>query len=203
MIFICDIFICLRILKSFDLMMVFFQNRFCLTNSLSFHFKLQIIPIYHLIEAMKIFTLISLLLSNISVVASQVTCCEVDRTKPNVSNMQPSNKYTANVNEWITFKAEVNDACGIASVSINIQGYALSGHETRETVGCPAGHFCRDYRFPAMGENSWTVEAVDNCGLRRITGAAYFCVGSCPRYLRSLAEAISDKGFEKEFSNLS
>ena len=111
--------------------------------------------------------------------------------------MQPSNKYTANVNEWITFKAEVNDACGIASVSIDIQGYALSGHETRDTVGCPAGHFCKDYRFSSTGENSWTVEAVDNCGLRRITGAAHFCVGSCPRYLRLSAEALSDKDSEK------
>ena len=142
---------------------------------------------------MKTFTLISLLLANISAVTSQPTCCEVDHTKPNVSNMQPTNRYTADVNEWITFKAKVNDACGVASVNISIQGYALSGYETRETVSCPAGYFCRDYRFPTTGENSWTVEAVDNCGLRRITGAANFCVGSCPRYLRSSTEALSRK----------
>ena len=145
-----------------------------------------------LMQAMKTLLLISLVTLKTTAVVSQVTCCTIDHTKPNVSNMQPANQFSANVNEWITFKAEVNDACGVASVNINIEGYALNGHETRDTIDCPPGQFCKDYRFPTMGENWWTVEATDGCGLKRITGDAHFCIGSCPRYLRSSAEALSN-----------
>ena len=116
---------------------------------------------------MKIFLLISLLLSNIATTISQGTCCADDNTKPNVSNIQPANKYTANVNEWITFKAKVNDRCGIESVHIDIHGYALTGHEVRDTVGCPPGFFCKDYRFQTMGENYWTVSKSHNSVLPR------------------------------------
>ena len=101
-------------------------------------------------------------------------------------------QFTANVNEWITFKAEVNDAWSVASVNIKIEGCALTGHETRDTIYCPPGHYCKDYCFPTMGENLSKVEATDGRGLQRITGDAHFCIGPCPIHLRSSAEALSN-----------
>ena len=111
--------------------------------------------------------------------------------KPNISYMEPVTGFTANVNEWITFKAKVNDQCGVSDVSLEIQGYALTGYETKDTIDCPSGYFCKDYRFPTMGENWWHVEAIDSCGVKRITGDARFYIGSCPRHLRSPMKAAS------------
>ena len=141
---------------------------------------------------MKPSLLLSLAAIKLASITSQPTCCQISQVKPNVSNIEPKNGYTANVNEWITFKAEVTGACGVSSVNINLQGYALTNHEVRETVGCPSGYFCKDYRFATMGENWWHIEAIDNCGIKRMTGDAHFCIGACPRYLRSSAEALSN-----------
>ena len=142
---------------------------------------------------MKSSLLLSIVTLNLANIRSQPTCCQMSQAKPNVSNMEPVNGYTANVNEWITFKAEVTGACGVCSVNINIQGYALTNHEVRETIGCPSGYFCKDYRFPTMGENWWNIKAIDNCGMKRITGDAHFCIGACPRYLSLSVEALSNK----------
>ena len=142
-----------------------------------------------MIQTMKTLLLLSILASKIKTIVS-ATCCELDHTKPNVSNIYPVNGITVNANDWVTFKAEINDNCGVSSVNISIQGYALDKHETRDTVSCPPGYFCRDYRFLTVGENWWTVEATDSCGLQRITGQTHFCVGSCPRYLRSLKDSL-------------
>merc|ERR1712157_3436 len=90
------------------------------------------------------------------------TCCELDHTKPNVSDMSPPN------------------------------GYAINGYQTKKTESCPPGYHCLDYKFPTTGQNWWNMEATDVCGLRRITGNANFCVGACPRYLRESKETISE-----------
>ena len=115
------------------------------------------------------------------------TCCSNDSDPPNVSNRSPVAWSVFPANQPITFKAWVDDMCGIASTFINIYGYALQGHVASATAAseCPDGYFCLDYSFPESGQNWWSMEVVDNCGHKRIVGNSTFCIEACPRNLRA------------------
>ena len=112
------------------------------------------------------------------------TCCDVDHDSPNVSDRSPTVGTVVGTNEWTTFSAAISDNCGLAQVHVNVYGYALSGFQTRITPSCPPGYYCLDYSFPTSGQNWYSVEAIDNCGLKRTLGNSTFCVESCPRDLR-------------------
>merc|ERR1719296_627791 len=83
-----------------------------------------LLPTTKMIQTMKTLLLLSILASKIKTIVS-ATCCELDHTKPNVSNIYPVNGITVNANDWVTFKAEINDNRGVSSVNISIQGYIL------------------------------------------------------------------------------
>ena len=130
-----------------------------------------------------------LVVSNL-VYTGAVTCCDLDHDSPNVSDRSPVVGAVIGANQWTTFKAAVNDNCGLQQVHINVYGYALSGHQSRATPSCPLGYYCLDYSFPTSGQNWYSVEATDNCGLTRTLGNSTFCVESCPRNLRTLSSNL-------------
>merc|ERR1719362_1294050 len=113
-----------------------------------------------------------------------VTCCDVDHDPPNVSSRSPVVGTVIGANQWTTFSASVGDNCGLQKVYVNVYGYALRGHEKRASPACPPGRFCVDYSFPTSGQNWYSIEVTDNCGLKRTLGNSTFCVESCSRNLR-------------------
>ena len=133
---------------------------------------------------------LTLAVLNLSYAGADITCCDLDHNSPNVSDRKPVVGTVIGANQWTTFSASVNNNCGLQQVNINVYGYALSEHQTRATPSCPPGYFCLDYSFPSSGQNWYSVEATDNCGLKRTLGNSTFCVESCQRNLRSSAKSL-------------
>ena len=122
---------------------------------------------------------------NIGHTVANISCCDVDHDSPNISDRNPVVGTVIGANDWTTFSAAVSDNCGLEKFHINVYGYALSGYQSRATPSCSPGYYCLDYSFPTSGQNWYSVEATDSCGLKRTLGNSIFCVESCPRNLRS------------------
>lgn len=136
--------------------------------------------------------LLSIILITISRATAQTCCDAPDKDPPNVSNRSPSAWTVFPANQVITFKAYVDDLCGLASTYINIYGYAINGHVASVTPSllCPPGYLCLDYSFPKSGQNWWSITAVDACGNTRIVANSTFCIESCPRNLRAVRDEL-------------
>ena len=85
-------------------------------------------------------------------------CCANDNNLPNISLQNPVAWSVHPTNEIITFKAYVNDLCGISKIFINMYDYAMERYVKLDTLesDCPPSYFCVDYSFPASGQN-WYV----------------------------------------------
>ena len=82
-------------------------------------------------------------------------CCKKDNDAPNISNRDPVAWTVHPANKPITFKAYMDDLCGLSKIYINLYGYAMRGYKKSKTPAsnCPPGHFCIDYSFPRSGQN--------------------------------------------------
>ena len=132
-------------------------------------------------STMKCLILISLLISKIISITAE---------KSIIADLQPQEGYHADLGQWITFMAKVDDDCGVKDVNIRIHGYAVTGYKSRDSESCPSGYFCKDYTFAAVGQNWWKVEVENLCGQYTETQSQYFCAHVCPRYLRNSIKGV-------------